>query len=52
MDSTIHFEAYQLVSFVIAGSLFLYKFGRMVVWFINKVKPKKPGPVARMGIFN
>lgn len=52
MDNIIRFEAFQLVSFVLAGSLFLYKFGRFIVWIINRMKPKKPGPIAKMGLFH
>lgn len=47
----IRFETYQMISFVIATSLFLYIGGKMLTWLYNKLRIKRPGAWAKMGFF-
>lgn len=43
----IRFETFQLISFVLACSLFFYMLTAFLTWFIDQCKPKRPGPLSR-----
>lgn len=42
----IRFETFQLVSFVLSASLFVYMAGGLAKYFISGLIPKKPSPLA------
>lgn len=51
MENLIRFETFQVMSFVLACSMFLFMAKCFIRWFISEVTPKKINPAIRSGIF-